>query len=693
MSWITVASINTNGLGYTRLQYDDSSSGESRSSRVIFELNPGASIYVYFNNFTVNGNNYGQKLVTGNCTLWEGSLPAGNRTVSYTCPWYSGSVNYSGTGYIPSGIVAPSGLSVSLRSKTYNSATFATSISSYGVPANSDGRYIEAAILGQNSYGASYRYSVARNTTSSTITVNNSSAKNPSSFNIEGNHRYWYGMYASNTQASNSTVAGSFYTPCPPLATLTYVSQDYSTYNKVNAQISYTRQVDGGAETRTGYYRYSTDNGVNYSDWISFGTISVAANTAATFLANLPTDSSITLQAKISTPNGGDSEIKTITFNTIATHQAPIFSNFAYSDTNSTTVALTGDNQTMIQDQSTPQIVISVANKAIGNDGVAVSNYAISLAGRSKTIAYSDSAISTTLEAPNEAGTGNLTVSAIDALSASTAVSKPVTIYPWTVPTIAASIERVNNFESESTIKASGTYSPIVVGGIAKNTLTLQYRSKRSSSSEWSSWSSRAVITNGSNWSVNDFTVSLDNNYQWDVQVRIVDAFTNASVDLNISTGVAIFRIGTDGYVYNNERPLMVSHVGQVIMSTVLDTAAKVKALYGGTWRAWGAGRVPVAVDTSDTDFNEAGKTGGSKTVTLNINQLPKVEGDFEAKVYDYYSASGVFRGISHSGRKTGAHNDESISPIYCFRMSFGNDEAHQNLQPYQTLYMWERTA
>jgi hypothetical protein len=77
----------------------------------------------------------------------------------------------------------------------------------------------------------------------------------------------------------------------------------------------------------------------------------------------------------------------------------------------------------------------------------------------------------------------------------------------------------------------------------------------------------------------------------------------------------------------------------------------------------------------------------------LNINQLPKVEGDFEAKVYDYYSASGVFRGISHSGRKTGAHNDESISPIYCFRMSFGNDEAHQNLQPYQTLYMWERTA
>jgi hypothetical protein len=35
--------------------------------------------------------------------------------------------------------------------------------------------------------------------------------------------------------------------------------------------------------------------------------------------------------------------------------------------------------------------------------------------------------------------------------------------------------------------------------------------------------------------------------------------------------------------------------------------------LFGGTWEAWGAGRVPVGVNTSDTDFSTAGKTGGSK--------------------------------------------------------------------------------
>lgn len=36
----------------------------------------------------------------------------------------------------------------------------------------------------------------------------------------------------------------------------------------------------------------------------------------------------------------------------------------------------------------------------------------------------------------------------------------------------------------------------------------------------------------------------------------------------------------------------------------------------GGTWVAWGTGKVPVGVNTSDTDFNTVEKTGGSKTIS-----------------------------------------------------------------------------
>ena len=41
------------------------------------------------------------------------------------------------------------------------------------------------------------------------------------------------------------------------------------------------------------------------------------------------------------------------------------------------------------------------------------------------------------------------------------------------------------------------------------------------------------------------------------------------------------------------------------------------------TWELFGAGRVPVCVDSSDTDINAAGKTIGSKTVTLAETQIP----------------------------------------------------------------------
>ena len=51
------------------------------------------------------------------------------------------------------------------------------------------------------------------------------------------------------------------------------------------------------------------------------------------------------LQAKINTPNGGDSTTKTVTFSTLATHTAPNFSNFEYLDNNSATVYDAGSNR------------------------------------------------------------------------------------------------------------------------------------------------------------------------------------------------------------------------------------------------------------------------------------------------------------------------------------------------------------
>ena len=727
MAWQTVA---TTGLsdgsatyGYVYLQYDDASSGTSRSSRLRFELRAGYSIYIYIDSLSLDGSGVkGRFLCSGTMDFWTGSLANGTRTFTWSCPWYGGTRSYSCSGYIPSGITAPSGLSVALNSKTYNSATFNVSLSSYGVPSNADGRWIEAGVAGQNSWSSpALRSAIVKNTTNATITINNSSTQTQT-LTIEGNHKYWYGGYANNTQATTSVMSGTFYTPCPPLATLSYASQIYATYNTVSATINYTRQSDGGAETRTGYYRYSTDGGNTYSSWISFGTISVSVGTTGSFIASLPTASNITLQAKINTPNGGDSTAKTITFSTLATHTAPNFSNFEYIDDNSATVALTGNNQYMIQGQSVPKITISTTNKATGNNGVSVSNYAISFTGQSKTVTYSSSAdVVTALDPPSESGTGNLVVSAVDSLALSKAVTKSVTIYPWAKPVMSATIERVNNFETTSKINASGTYSPIIINNVVKNTLSFAYRTKKSSSSEWSSWTSRAVTISGANWSLSNLSVTLDNNYQWDVQTRITDIFTSTTTDLSLPVGMPNFFIGTDGRVsigmkpsktlptgnrgqlevdgiiYSKNQPVMPSHVGQIIMSVTLDTAAKVQAIYGGTWAAWGAGRVPVGVNSSDSDFSTVQKTGGEKTHKLVVNELPKVSASWTMHsqergtgIYNQYGCANGTK-INSNYMNNGSQGTGAYS--YTNSWAFGNDGAHNNLQPYITVYMWRRTA
>lgn len=61
--------------------------------------------------------------------------------------------------------------------------------------------------------------------------------------------------------------------------------------------------------------------------------------------------------------------------------------------------------------------------------------------------------------------------------------------------------------------------------------------------------------------------------------------------------------------------------VGAILMST---RSANPSTYLGfGTWQQWGSGRVPIGINTSDSDFNAVEKTGGGKTASLNINNIP----------------------------------------------------------------------
>ncbi len=68
---------------------------------------------------------------------------------------------------------------------------------------------------------------------------------------------------------------------------------------------------------------------------------------------------------------------------------------------------------------------------------------------------------------------------------------------------------------------------------------------------------------------------------------------------------------GTDINTLINSAVQKLYPVGHILMSS--NSANPSTYLGFGTWVAWGSGRVPVGVNSSDTDFSTVEKTGGAK--------------------------------------------------------------------------------
>ena len=127
--------------------------------------------------------------------------------------------------------------------------------------------------------------------------------------------------------------------------------------------------------------------------------------------------------------------------------------------------------------------------------------------------------------------------------------------------------------------------------------------------------------------------------------------------------------------------------VGSIYMSI---SSANPSMQFGGTWVSWGSGRVPVGVDGT-TDFNTVEKIGGEKKHLLSTVEMPSHthtirDGKNGAKVPTYYSDAGGVEVTKPDGTKV------SNGP-YVYAENTGGDQAHNNLQPYITCYMWKRTA
>ena len=169
---------------------------------------------------------------------------------------------------------------------------------------------------------------------------------------------------------------------------------------------------------------------------------------------------------------------------------------------------------------------------------------------------------------------------------------------------------------------------------------------------------------------------------------------TNVNLNDEITDGTAKFKIYDVGL---QSRP-----VGNIYQSTNATSPAE---LFGGTWEAMPAGRVLLAQGQSDWGTNyAAGSTGGEATHQLTVGEMPshthsassnwagehnhsattRDNGGSASTFSSAYSASGTVRTV-YTNNSGGHSHTVTIN-------NTGSSQAHNNLQPYISVYMWQRT-
>jgi len=184
----------------------------------------------------------------------------------------------------------------------------------------------------------------------------------------------------------------------------------------------------------------------------------------------------------------------------------------------------------------------------------------------------------------------------------------------------------------------------------------------------------------------------------FNTEFTAVKTAVNSKADLNGSasetfsavtaaSGTSTTQVATTAFVAS--ATTAVYPVGAIFttVTAYANSAAVVAAIGGTTWVAFGAGKMPIGVDSSDTDFDTAEDTGGAKTHTLSTAEMPS---------HNHSNGSYTKLGISN-GSNTTQGVDSSSGELNLINtadiQATGGGTAHNNMPPYIAVYMWKRTV
>ena len=350
-------------------------------------------------------------------------------------------------------------------------------------------------------------------------------------------------------------------------------------------------------------------------------------------------------------------------------------------DVNATTIALTGNANKIVKGYSNAKLTLTLK--------------AATTSGDKKSTISSRSVDGTTFSGTtvtlNKVSKKDFNVTVANSRGFSTtAVISASELINYFSPNMNVNFYRTEQTGSNVKLTYSGTFFNQSFGSVVNELEMAWYWKETKNNADWTLGGTVTPTINGNN--IASATIDCGDIYDYQTNYRFkletLDKLGDGNRENDVLAGVPNHSYGknwfqhhTKLYDSNNNEILSAKKIFPVgsIFTTVTNTNPS--TFLGGTWQSFGAGRVLVGVDTSQTEFNNPLKTGGEKTHVLTINEMPI----HNHNIHVGWGDTGLGAGYA----RVDANNPENRWGVD----NSGGGQAHNNLQPYITVYFWRRTA
>jgi hypothetical protein len=522
------------------------------------------------------------------------------------------------------------------------------------------------------------------------------------SFTVLYNANHTIAHKADGTKSPS--IGGYFTINAPVSGGWNYFSFSLPTIPRASTVTATNAEIESATSININRFSESFTHTLKYSFGSLSGTVATGVATGygwtvpSTFYAQIPNAKSGVCTITCETYSGETligSSTTTFTASVNETTNAPTVS-ASIIDTNAVTKALTDSDYKVVKFFSNMGFTITATAK----NSATISSRSITCGSLSST------STSGTL---NAVESNVFVVTATDSRgisSSKTYNSTSTPAYPlvdYVRLTVSPTLTRTSQTGSTIAISYSGNYYNGTFGTVA-NTLTVKYRYRIAGTSTWSSDVTITPIKSGNTYSGSqNLAESFPYTNAYEFQVSAYDKLNTSgevTVPLVVSQGIPVYDWNKTAFNVNVATTVpsltvgskslldLTYPVGAIYMSVVNTSPA---TLFGGTWAVWGTGRVPVAVDAGQTEFNTVEKTGGAKTHTHTLaNAFAMIARTSAMFIRLKMKNVPSWNHTEYVQGSSGAY--ESIGTTLGSELG-GTTDSGSTLPPYITCYMWKRTA